>query len=151
MTTDWDAVHARVVETFIAGWDDLDSRAHDAFLAEDVELVQPLIPTCTSKRQWWAEVERLRGLLPGLRSDVQSWAGAEDVLFIEHRLGATVGQRTVEVDATDRFHLTAEGIVTRRIAYFDPAPLIRAVATSPSTWPKWWRHRTFATRSARTA
>jgi hypothetical protein len=36
--TDWPAVHQRVMDAFVAGWDKPHPHAADDFLAEDVEL-----------------------------------------------------------------------------------------------------------------
>ncbi|BCK55326.1 nuclear transport factor 2 family protein [Nocardia wallacei] len=139
MTGDWRRVHEHVVTAFAAGWDRLSPRAFDALLADDVRLVQPLLPTCTDKQSWWGEVERLSDLLPDLRSDVLRWSGEGPVVFIEHRFTATVGRRTVSVPAVDRLTITESGVITHRTAYFDPAPLTLAVLRHPPAWWRWWR------------
>ncbi|MBF6347598.1 nuclear transport factor 2 family protein [Nocardia flavorosea] len=125
--------------TFTAGWADVDSRALDPLMAEDIELVQPVIPTCHGKRQWWEAVDRLQSFATDLHSDVLGWSGSSDRLYIEHRLGATIGGRAVRIDAVDNLELDRNGQITRRTAYFDPTPLVVAVLSAPSVWPRWWR------------
>ncbi|MFI9534735.1 nuclear transport factor 2 family protein [Nocardia fusca] len=139
MTTERDPVHERIVEAFAAGWADIDSRALDDIMADEVVLVQPMIPTCHGKRQWWARVEALQTFAADLRSDVLSWSGAANRLYIEHRLSAVIGGRTVVIDAVDSFEIDDAGRIVRRTAYFDPARLIWAVLTTPSVWVRWWR------------
>lgn len=98
-----------------------------------------MIPTCRGKRQWWEAVDRLRSFATDLHSEVLGWTGSSDRLYIEHRLGATIGGRTVRIDAVDVLELGRSGEITRRTAHFDPAPLMVAVLTAPSVWPRWWR------------
>ena len=59
------------------------------------------------------------------------WSGSSDRLYIEHRLGATIGGRTVRIDAVDVLELNQDGEILRRTAYFDPAPLMVAVLSAP--------------------
>ncbi|WP_280400898.1 nuclear transport factor 2 family protein [Nocardia carnea] len=139
MTTDRRAMHEDIVGAFAAGWADVDSRAIEPFMTPDVELVQPFIPTCHGTGEWWAYVDRLQTFATGLRSEVLHWSGTADRLFIEHRLSATVGRRVVRITAVDSFELTGEGKIFRRVAYFDPSPLVVAVLLSPRVWLRWWR------------
>lgn len=134
-----DAVHERIVEMFAAGWADIDSRTLDAIMADDIEFIQPVIPTCHGKQQWWEQVEALRTFAAELRSDVLGWSGSADRLYIEHRLSAVIGRHTVVIDAVDSIEINDAGEIARRTACFDPSPLMWAVLTAPSVWVRWWR------------
>jgi limonene-1,2-epoxide hydrolase len=132
------------VEAFTEGW--RAPSGADAFAAHieprvdpEFRLVQPMLPT----------VEGLEGLregflrptftmLPSLRAEVHGWAASGDIVFIEFSLIATVGRHRLRWPVVDRFIL-GDGRPVERVSYFDPAPLVRAVATSPSAWPRFLR------------
>lgn len=137
--TDWAKVHADVVDEFTRGWAAPGPHAWDGFLADDVEMVQPMLRDGTGRASWREETERLLELLPDLRGEVLTWAGRADRLFIELRLTATLGRTSLDVRVVDQFVLTPEGTVVRRESFFDPAPMVRAVLRSPGSWPAWWR------------
>ncbi|MBB4685748.1 nuclear transport factor 2 family protein [Amycolatopsis jiangsuensis] len=137
--SDWPSLHESVVRDFAAAWAEPDPRAFDALLAEDVELVQPLLAACTGKRRWQGELERLLDFVPDLRSTVLSWSGRAEILFIEHRLEATIGSGSVRVPAVDKLWLTEAGLIARRHAYFDPQPFTQRVVQHPGYWLPWWR------------
>jgi hypothetical protein len=77
-------------------------------------------------------------MLPDLRAEVHGWASSGATVFIEFTLLATVGRRTVRWPVVDRFTMR-DGRPLERISYFDPAPLVRAFATSPRAWPRFLR------------
>lgn len=139
VTTGWSGVHQRVLAAFARGWDSPDPRAWDSLMAVDIELHQPLLLPGTTRRTWHDEAQRLVTLLPDIRGDVVSWAGHEDLMFIELRLHATLGGKPLEFRAVDKLWLTPTGTVLRRDSYFDSAPLIQAVLRRPSAWLPWWR------------
>ncbi|GAB3984731.1 hypothetical protein GCM10029978_095200 [Actinoallomurus acanthiterrae] len=136
---DWHGVHEKVVAGFAASWDRPEPHAWDDLLAEDVELNQPLLPRMKGRQQWREEAGRLLALLPDLRSDVLSWTGDADILFIEHRLSATVGRVPARIPAVDKIWITDSGKVLRRDAFFDPLSFAQLVLRQPSMWLPWWR------------
>ena len=79
-------------------------------------------------------------LIPDLHATVHSWAADGAVVFIEFTLDGTIGGTRVRVPAVDRFILR-DGLVSERVAHFDPVPVLRAVAASPRAWPKFVRMR----------
>lgn len=137
--TDRASLHESVTREFAAAWDKPGPHGFDDLLADDAELVQPLLATCVEKRLWWGEVERLLDFVPDLRSSVLSWSGRAEVLFIEHRLEATIGGRSVTVPAVDKLWLDEDGLILRRHAHFDPLPFTQHVLRHPSRWLPWWR------------
>jgi len=137
--TDWPEVHERVLKTFAAGWDKPHPHAWDDFLAEDVELVQPMLRNGRCREVWWEEVTRLLEFLPDLRADVLSWSATEDNMFIELRLSATLGGRPLAFRAVDQVRLRPDGSVVRRESFFDSVPLTQVVLGRPSAWLAWWR------------
>lgn len=137
--TDWPSLHEFISTEFATAWEKPGPHAFDGLLADDVELVQPLLATCTERRLWWSEVERLLAFLPDLHSAVLSWSGDEELLFIEHLLEATVGGEPVRVPAVDKLWISETGMIVRRHAYFDPMPFSQQVLRHPSQWLPWWR------------
>jgi hypothetical protein len=127
------------VAAFIEGW-----RAPsdpDAFvahfrpiLAPDVHLVQPQLPDVTGVRAFEDEFVRpLFTLMPDIRGEVERWAAQGDVLYIELTLHGTLGGRPISWRACDRVSLR-DGLAIERESYFDPTPLLAAVATRPRAW-----------------
>ncbi|MGH3585864.1 MAG: nuclear transport factor 2 family protein [Pseudonocardia sp.] len=135
----WPSIHQRVLAAFARGWDAPEPHAWDTLMAEDVVLNQPLTQPGTTRRTWHDEAQRIVTLLPDIRGAVVSWAGHEDLMFIELQLSATLGAEPLEFKAVDKLWLTQNGTVIRRDSFFDSGPLIQAVVRRPSAWLPWWR------------
>jgi hypothetical protein len=140
---DQDAARAWV-EVFTEGW--REPAGADAFAAHfehyldpEVRFVQPLMPAVQGLGEWRAGFVRPTfTMLPGLRGEVHHWAVSGDAVFIEFDLIAPIGRRSVRWHVVDRF-LLRDGRPVERVSYFDPATVVRAVATSPSAWPRFLR------------
>jgi hypothetical protein len=139
------------VEAFAEGWRapaDADAfvAAFEPWLAPDVRLVQPQMPTMAGMRAFREQFVRpLFELMPDIHGTVESWAARGDVVFIEIRLAGTLGRRRVEWTSVDKVTLR-DGVAIERVANFDPAPLLKGVALSPSVWPRFARTRRRAAR-----
>jgi SnoaL-like domain len=138
-TTGWQSVHQRVLAAFARGWDAPEPHAWDNLMAENIELNQPLLQPGTTRKTWHDEAQRLVTLLPDIRGEVVSWAGHEDLMFIELRLSATLGGKPLDFRAVDKLWLTLTGTVLRRDSFFDSGPLTQAMLRRPSAWLPWWR------------
>jgi ketosteroid isomerase-like protein len=101
-------------------------------------MIQPQLPTAVGKAAFREAFRPAFELIPDLHATVRDWAAEGDTAFIEFTLEGTLGGRTVKAPAVDRFTLR-DGLVAERVAYFDPAPMLKAVATSPRAWPKFLR------------
>jgi hypothetical protein len=136
-TADW-------VRAFADGW--RAPRGADAFIAhfreildEDVRLIQPQLGAIVGRRAFEERFARpLFELIPDLRADVDRWAVNGDHAFIEIALRGTLGGREVAWRACDRVTLR-EGLAIERESYFDPSPLLFAVARSPRLWGRFAR------------
>ena len=132
------------VEAFTEGWrapagPDAFASHFERYADPQFRLVQPLMPTVHGLERWREGfVKPTFTMLPGLRGEVHRWAASGDVVYIEFDLIAPIGRRSVRWHVVDRFYLR-EGRPVERVSYFDPAPLVRAVATSPSAWPRFLR------------
>jgi len=132
------------VADFIAGW--RAPRGADAFaahfrpmLAPDVRLTQPQLPDVIGPDAFESEFVRpLFALIPDIRAEVERWAAQGDVLYIELTLRGTLGGRPISWRACDRVTLR-DGLAIERESYFDPGPLLAAVATRPRAWPPFLR------------
>jgi ketosteroid isomerase-like protein len=137
------SVAERWVEAFTAGWrapEGLDAFvAHfEPWFTDDVRMIQPQIPTSIGKEGFRETFRPAFELVPDLHATVHGWAVNGDRVFIEFTLEGTLGGRPFSAPAVDRFKLR-DGLVAERVAHFDPAPILRAVATSPRAWPKFLR------------
>ena len=134
----------RWVAAFADGWRAPESA--DAFadhfepwFTEDVRMVQPQLPALVGKRAFRERFARpLFALVPDMHASVRAWAASGDDVLIEFVLEGTIGRRRFRMPAVDRMTLR-DGLVCERIAYFDPTPLVRAVALSPRSWPLFLR------------
>jgi SnoaL-like domain len=129
------------VRDFAAGWRDPagpeEFAAHFEELVDpDFRLVQPMLPPVQGIEHWREGFVRpIFAALPDLHAEVDGWASSGDTVYIEFTMIATVGSREVRWPAVDRFTLRA-GRPVERVSYFDPMPLVRAVARSPRAWPR---------------
>src|SRR4051812_9492226 len=129
------------VAMFAEGWAeprDTDSFCDhfDPWLDPDIRMIQPSVPTFVGKRAFREEFARpLFDLVPDLHGTVENWAAAGDVVYVELRLEGTIGRRRFTMHTCDRVKLR-EGKAAERVAYLDAAPLVKAVARSPRSWPK---------------
>jgi ketosteroid isomerase-like protein len=133
----------RWVEAFTEGWrapGSLEAFAEhfEPWFTDDVRMIQPQLPTSVGKAGFRETFRPAFELIPDLHATVRGWAAEGDTVFIEFTLEGTLGGRGVSAPAVDRF-LLRDGLVAERVAYFDPAPMLRAVATSPRAWPKFLR------------
>ena len=134
--------HARAwVEAFTEGWR-APASAHafvDHFrelLAPDIRLIQPQIPPTVGLEAFERDFVRpLFALVDGIHADVERWAAHGDTVYIELTLRGTVGRRPLAARVCDRVRLAPDGRADERETYFDPTPLLGAVARSPRAWP----------------
>lgn len=142
------AVQERTAQEWVAGFTEAwrEPRGPDAFimrcrglLAPDVRLIQPQVPTTVGFRAFEEQfVAPVFALIPDLHADVERWARREDSLYVEFTLRGTLAGRPLSWRACDRVTLL-DGLAVERESYFDPSPLIAAVAMTPSVWPKFLR------------
>jgi SnoaL-like protein len=98
--------------------------------APDVRMRQPLMKPHTGREEFCRNIATLFAVMPDVHGRVLGWRGDEHEVFIEFHLMGTVGGRPVRLHACDRFSV-ADGVVTERHSFFDPAPLIGAFLRSP--------------------
>lgn len=137
---DGQEVAADFVERFAAWWRQPDLARTDLLLADEVRLVQPLVPPSEGRGAAIREFERLFALIPDLRATVHRWAADGDIVFIEFTLHGTLGGKPLSWGAVDRF-LLRDGLAVERVAYFDSAPLAVQLALRPRSWPQVARAR----------
>jgi ketosteroid isomerase-like protein len=129
------------VEMFAEGWAnpvDTDTFCDhfDPWFQPEVRMIQPSVRPVVGKKAFREEFARpLFELVPDLHGNVENWASSGDVVYIELRLEGTIGGRPFTMHTCDRITLR-DGKAVERFAYLDPAPLIKAVARSPRSWPK---------------
>jgi SnoaL-like domain len=105
----------------------------------EIKMVQPSVRPIVGKRPFREEFARpLFDLVPDLHGAVEGWAVAGDAIYIELRLEGTVGHRPFTLHTCDRIKLR-DGKAVERFAYLDGGPLLKAVAGSPRSWPKFLR------------
>ena len=129
------------VEMFTEGWAnpvDADTFCDhfEPWFQEDVKMIQPSVRPIVGKQAFREEFARpLFDLVPDLHGIVENWAADGDVVYIELRLEGTIGRRPFTMQTCDRIKLR-DGKATERFAYLDATPLVKAVARSPRSWPR---------------
>lgn len=98
-----------------------------------VRLAQPLAPAGTGHDAFRSQFARLFALVPDIHAQVVSWGFRGDDVFIELALEGTIGGRPVRWEACDRLTIS-DGLVVERRSFFDPAPLVKAIAARPRAW-----------------
>jgi SnoaL-like domain len=123
-----------LVAWFTEGWH---NPAYESFcrhivprLAPDARMVQPLVRPHSGHDAFCRNIATLFALVPDIHGRVLDWRGDERTVFIEFHLQGTVGGRLVRLHACDRFSQDG-GLIRERHSFFDPAPLLGAVARSP--------------------
>jgi ketosteroid isomerase-like protein len=128
------------VAMFAEGWAnpvDADSFCDhfDPWFDPEVRMIQPSLHPTVGRSAFREQFARpLFELVPDLHGTVEGWAASGDSVYIELRLEGTVGRRPFTMSTCDRIKLR-EGKAVERVAYLDPAPLLKAVAASPRAWP----------------
>lgn len=128
------------VDAFAEFWSTPSVDGLDALLSEEIVLRQPLGPTTRGLRAGKRAFAKIFASIPDLHAVVDRWSPTYDGVLIEFRLIGTVGGRPVEWPVVDRFTLR-DGMALERVSYFDPTPLLRAVATRPTSWWRFVRSR----------
>jgi hypothetical protein len=101
--------------------------------------VQPQIPTLVGLEEFERGfVKPLFDLMPDARGAVRSWGSRDEVVYVEVDVVGSIGGRRAVMRSCDRLTLD-EGRIRERVAFVDPAPLLKAVALSPGSWPKFLR------------
>ena len=132
------------VEMFAEGWAnpvDADTFCDhfEPWFQPEVRMIQPSVRPIVGKQAFREEFARpLFDLVPDLHGIVENWAADGDVVYIELRLEGTVGRTPFTMHTCDRIKLR-DGKAVERFAYLDAAPLIKAVLTSPRSWPTFIR------------
>jgi ketosteroid isomerase-like protein len=104
-----------------------------------VRLIQPQLPTVVGHRGFEERFVRpLFELIPDIRGEVERWAARGDTLYIELTMQGTLAGRPLRWRVCDRVTLR-DGVAIERESYFDPGPLIAAIARTPRAWPKFLR------------
>ena len=125
---------AEFVDFFAKGWglgagdqffEHFESRIHP-----DVLMTQPLAPPARGVGTFRPLFEPLFRAIPDLRGEVRSWGPTDDGVLIELRLSGHLGGRAVAWTTVDRIVLE-DGRIKERHAFFDPAPLIKAMLLRP--------------------
>ena len=125
---------ATFVEGFAKSWAAPTVESHSALWADDIVLVQPLMPKAVGRAACEEGFARLFRLIPDLHATVRRWsAPGPDVVFIEFTLAGTFGGRPIAWDAVDRFVLR-DGLAAERVSYFDSLPLAIEMALRPRGW-----------------
>jgi ketosteroid isomerase-like protein len=148
-----DTTAAAWVAMFAEGWGnpvDTDTFCDhfDPWFDPEVRMMQPSVrPTVGRKGFREAFARPLFTLVPDLHGTVENWSAKGDVVYIELRLEGTVGRRRFTLHTCDRIKLR-DGKAVERVAYLDPAPLLKAVAASPRAWPRFIRAQLRSLRRA---
>lgn len=120
------------IETFRGIWAAPTLDGLMSTLREDVRLIQPLSPVLEGKPAARLAFRRILHQFPGLRGEVKGGLGEGNLVFIDWIMIAPVGGHDIRIPVIDKFTLQ-DGMVKERVAYFDPAPVSRAVMRSPSS------------------
>lgn len=123
--------HDEVVAEFGRGWRRPHAHAWDDLLAEDVEVVQPLLRSGAGRRLWQEEMQRLLAFLPDLTGQVTTWAARGQQIFVVLELTATAGGRPLCWRVIDHLGLDEHGRITHRESTSTPSPSVAPCSVGP--------------------
>ena len=136
MTNATKATAAEFVEFFAAGWT-LGAGDAEGFFGHfgprmhpQTVLTQPVAPPAQGPGALRQLFGPLFKAVPDLHGVVQRWGETCDGVFIELTLRGHLGGRPVEWTVVDRIILE-NGMIRERRSYFDPGPLLKAIALRP--------------------
>jgi ketosteroid isomerase-like protein len=136
MTTSTKTSAKEFVEFFEAGWK-LGAPDADGFFRHfaprmhpNTALIQPIARTARGPRALHDLFAPLFKAIPDLLGDLKRWGETTDGVIIELTLRGHLGGRPVEWTVVDRIILE-DGLIRERRSFFDPAPLLKAVALRP--------------------
>lgn len=118
-----DSGAAEFVARFAEAWANPDPDRLAALAHPEVELVQPMLPVVRGRQAWRHATLRLLALAPDLRGEIDGWSASGEDILIEWRLRGTLAWRPFEWPLVDSIRIE-DGLVRRRVAYFDSLPLI---------------------------
>jgi ketosteroid isomerase-like protein len=125
---------AEFVDFFAEGWDQGAGPGFfehfEARIQPDMLMTQPLAPAARGIETFRPLFEPLFRAIPDLRGEVLRWGETEDGVLIELHLSGHLGGRPVAWTTVDRI-LLEDGKIKERHAYFDPAPLVKAMLLRP--------------------
>jgi ketosteroid isomerase-like protein len=124
------------VEFFAAGWT-LGARDAEGFFRHfgprmhpDTVLSQPIAAPARGQSALRQLFGPLFKAVPDLTGELKRWGETADGVFIELTLRGHLGGRPLEWTVVDRIILK-DGLIRERRSYFDPTPLLKAVALRP--------------------
>jgi ketosteroid isomerase-like protein len=136
MTTSTKTSAAEFVEFFTTGWK-LGARDAEGFFRHfgprmhpDTVLIQPIASPARGPGALRELFGPLFKAMPDLDGELKRWGETADGVFIELTLRGHLGRKPVEWTVVDRIILE-DGLIRERRSYFDPAPLLGAVALRP--------------------
>jgi hypothetical protein len=136
MTTATRTSAAEFVEFFATGWK-LGARDADGFFRHfgprmhpDTVLIQPIARPAHGPGALRELFGPLFKAMPDLHGELKRWGETADGVFIELTLRGHLGRKLIEWTVTDRIILE-DGLIRERRSYFDPMPLLMAVALRP--------------------
>jgi hypothetical protein len=124
------------VDFFADGWK-LGARDAEAFFRHfgprmhpNTVLIQPIAPPARGPGALQQLFVPLFQAIPDLVGELKRWGETADGVFIELTLRGRLGGRPVEWTVVDRIILE-DSLIRERRSYFDPAPLLKALALRP--------------------
>jgi hypothetical protein len=124
------------IDFFTAGWE-LGARDAEGFFRHfgprmhpNTALIQPIAPPARGPGALRELFGPLFKAIPDLTGTLRRWGQTDNGVFIELTLRGHLGSRPVEWTVVDRIILE-DGKIRERRSYFDPAPLLKAVALRP--------------------
>jgi hypothetical protein len=101
----------------------------------DVRSSQPLSPQRVGVEQWDRQFRQIFALLPGVTAMIRSWSATRPHVYVEFDITAPSRQGQFRMTSCDRFTLH-DGLITERLVYFDPLPLLRHILCHPVAGPQ---------------
>lgn len=137
---------ADVVRRFAEVWTKHDPDAIAELVHPEAHLIGPLDRDVHGREQARAFFAGVLGVIPDLEYEVEGWSYGSGQLMIWGRLHGRIAAHTpIEWPVVDRITIR-DGLIGKRIAYFDPMVIAAQVLRRPRTWLPFLRWRLAALR-----
>ena len=130
-------IHPEFAQKFQDAWAAPPIESLTALLADDVRLIQPLSSPIRGKKSARKAFRKILFRFHGLKGEVTRGYDHGNTQIIDWTMIVPIAGSEYRVPVIDLFTLGKDGLVRKRVAYFDPMPLLGPIMRSPAIWARY--------------
>lgn len=130
-------IHPEFAQKFQNAWAAPTIESLTALLTDDVCLIQPLSSPIRGKKSARKAFRKILFRFHGLKGEVTQGYDHGNTQIIEWTMIVPIAGSEYRVPVIDLFTLGKDGLAQKRVAYFDPLPLLGPIIRSPAIWVRY--------------